>query len=309
MFSNIPSLPNIPFLLALASTLFALLGWLRAVRTSRAARGASTRIESVLRRIDETVASETGVGFFTSLVTSLAGTLATDYAFLAVVDPAQPGRITTLAACGRGIVAENLAYHIENTPCERVLQQGPAIYPDSVREKFPEDFLLQHLGIDSFAGARLLDAAGHRMGILAVMHTQALADPQLVEAILRIFARRAAAEIDRVQATEALRSSEEKLSKIYSSSPDAITLSSLAESRFLDVNEGFTRMFGYDRAEVIGRAALDLGLWQTPAQRSELVAALAAGPVRNMETEFVARNGFVRRQTSSRSRDVCACSP
>ncbi len=294
MIGSNPSISNVQLILALASTLFALLGWLRAVRNARAAQGASTEIESVLRRIDEAVASETGSSFFTSLVTNLAGRLGADYAFLAVVDPAQPGRITTLAACGRGIVAENLAYHVEKTPCEHVLQHGPAVYRDGVREKFPEDFLLQHLGIDSFAGARLLDTGGRRMGVLAVMHTGPLAEPDLVDAILRIFARRASAEIDRMKAIDALRSSEEKLSKVYSSSPDAITLSSLAEGRYLDVNEGFTRMFGYQRADVIGRTAFDLALWQTSSQRAELVAALAAsGSVRNMEAEKVTRDGVV----------------
>jgi len=291
---NAPDISNVQLILALASTLFAVFGWLRAVRNARAAQGASTEIESVLRGIDEAVASETGSSFFTSLVTSLAARLGTDFAFLAVVDPAEPGRITTLAACGRGIVAENLAYHVEKTPCEQVLKHGPAIYPEGVREKFPEDFLLQHLGVESFAGARLLDTGGRRMGVLAVMHTGPLVEPQLADAILRIFARRASSEIARVQAMDALRSSEEKLSKIYSSSPDAITLSSLAESRFLDVNEGFTRMFGYERADAIGRAALDMGLWQTPSQRTELVAALAVtGSVRNMEAELVTRNGVV----------------
>jgi two-component system cell cycle sensor histidine kinase/response regulator CckA len=292
MIGKTPFVLDVPLMLALAAALFALLGWIRAVRKSQTVQGPSTQ---VLRQIEEAVARETGASFFNALVTNLAGRLGAEYAFLAVVEPAQPGVITTLAACGRGIVAENLAYHIEKTPSEHVLHHGAAVHAEGVREKFPEDFLLQHMGIESFIGARVVDRYGSPAGVLAVMHTARADEPDLTDTILRTFALRAGAEVDRMRAVEAMRRSEEKLSKVYSSSPDAITLSSLAESRYLDINEGFTRMFGYERADVIGRAALDLGVWRTPAQRGELVASLgASGAVRNMEAELVSRDGSVR---------------
>ncbi len=60
------------------------------------------------------------------------------------------------------------------------------------------------------------------------------------------------------EANVALRQSEEKFSKAFRSSPVGICLSTLAEGRFIDVNDTFLAMFGFRRGEVIGRAAEEL---------------------------------------------------
>ncbi len=94
---------------------------------------------------------------------------------------------------------------------------------------------------------------------------------------------------ERYQQEEALRQSEEKFAKAFRSSPFPITIATLAEGRFVDVNEAFLKDVGYPREEVIGRTALELGLWMDPARRAELVYRLERdGMVR--EFEFEVRN-------------------
>lgn len=60
------------------------------------------------------------------------------------------------------------------------------------------------------------------------------------------------------EANVALRQSEEKFSRVFRSNPVGICLSTLAEGRFIDVNDTFLAMFGFRRGEVIGRAAEEL---------------------------------------------------
>lgn len=66
---------------------------------------------------------------------------------------------------------------------------------------------------------------------------------------------------DRKLADLALRESEERFSLLFHSSPDAKGISRLDDGRFLDVNEAFVRLYGYEREEVVGRTSDELGLW------------------------------------------------
>ena len=59
------------------------------------------------------------------------------------------------------------------------------------------------------------------------------------------------------KATEAaLRRSEAMLSHLFATSPDVMTLSDLETGRFVLVNQRFSDVFGWVRAEAIGRTAL-----------------------------------------------------
>ncbi|MFQ5571646.1 MAG: PAS domain S-box protein [Rhodothermales bacterium] len=97
---------------------------------------------------------------------------------------------------------------------------------------------------------------------------------------------------ERKQAEEALRESEERFSKAFHGSPSAITLTSIKDNRLIEVNEGFERMFGYTRAEAIGRSSLDLNLWLDPEDRTRLISALRdEGKVREMEVRYRTKSG------------------
>ena len=56
--------------------------------------------------------------------------------------------------------------------------------------------------------------------------------------------------------------------------PDAALLSQLDDGVFVEVNEGFSRIYGYAYDEVVGRSGVDMGLWAEPADRPAFVAEL-----------------------------------
>jgi PAS domain S-box-containing protein len=95
-----------------------------------------------------------------------------------------------------------------------------------------------------------------------------------------------------LQVEQALRESEEKFSKAFYVSPNAITITEIETGRFVDVNEGYTRLFGFERAEVLGRTALEVGMWQDPAERAALMKELATqGSVRDHQVHVKHRAG------------------
>jgi PAS domain S-box-containing protein len=78
---------------------------------------------------------------------------------------------------------------------------------------------------------------------------------------------------DRKQAEKELRESENKFSKIFSTSPNVITISSLNDGRFIDINESGAKKVGYTRDELIGKTSIELGLIR-PKDRDRLVRIL-----------------------------------
>ena len=98
----------------------------------------------------------------------------------------------------------------------------------------------------------------------------------------------------RKQVEEALRISEEKFSKAFRSSPSIISICTLKEGIFLEVNDSFEKQTGYAREELLGRSALDLGLWVNPNEPETLAVELEKdGCVKNQEVHFRARSGQI----------------
>jgi PAS domain S-box-containing protein len=97
------------------------------------------------------------------------------------------------------------------------------------------------------------------------------------------------------QAVEgALRRSEAMLSHLFATSPECITLTEVTTGRYAMVNAAFCRLTGYSSDEVIGRDAVQLGLWQDAAARDRLLELLARdGSVVDFPTQFVTKGGAV----------------
>jgi two-component system, sporulation sensor kinase A len=121
-----------------------------------------------------------------------------------------------------------------------------------------------------------------------------MVDEARIQAVLEIFAARAAAEMERKQAEDALRISETKFSTAFRSSPDAITISALNDGRYIEINESCLQMLGYHRDEMIGRSALALGIWANPADREAIKQQLQQqGTVTNLEIRLCRKSGEI----------------
>jgi PAS domain S-box-containing protein len=85
--------------------------------------------------------------------------------------------------------------------------------------------------------------------------------------------------------TELLRQSEAKFSKAFQASPAAITIASLPDGRWIEINEALTKMTGFSREEVIGKTSAELGLVDAVARAKILEAIRTQGTVRNVEIQ------------------------
>ena len=97
---------------------------------------------------------------------------------------------------------------------------------------------------------------------------------------------------ERKRVEHALRREEEKFAKAFRASPDGMTIATLAEGRYLEVNESFLRLVGYARDAVVGHTVAELGIWANPADRAQLVRPLEThGVVRGLEVELRRQSG------------------
>ncbi|MDZ8107915.1 MAG: PAS domain S-box protein [Nostoc sp. DedQUE12a] len=99
---------------------------------------------------------------------------------------------------------------------------------------------------------------------------------------------------ERKQAEIALQNFAQKFAKAFSCSPDSITISTLKEGRFIEVNDTFVKLSGYQRHEAIGKTSFDLNLWVNASDRLKLIQELqATGVIRNLEIEFKQKSGKI----------------
>ncbi|HOG16937.1 MAG TPA: PAS domain S-box protein [Syntrophales bacterium] len=98
----------------------------------------------------------------------------------------------------------------------------------------------------------------------------------------------------RVLANGVLRENEEKLRKIFHTTPDAVCINRLDDGRYVTVNEGFTRISGYREEAAVGKTSGDLNLWASPGQFAAMGDRLRRyGEVRNLEAAFRIKNGDI----------------
>ncbi len=93
---------------------------------------------------------------------------------------------------------------------------------------------------------------------------------------------------------EELRNSEEKFSKIFYASGQAISISRIDDGTIIDANPAFETLTGYSREEVLGLDAAQLGLYGNPDDYGKYRNIIAAGGSQLFEMPFMHRDGRVR---------------
>jgi PAS domain S-box-containing protein len=97
---------------------------------------------------------------------------------------------------------------------------------------------------------------------------------------------------ERKRNEEALRQSEERFSKSFNASPHLMTISTLAEGRYVDVNDAVLRSLGYAREDMVGRTVAEMDLYVDAGGRQKLLRELEEkGAVRDLEVRFRNKDG------------------
>ncbi|BAY98079.1 multi-sensor hybrid histidine kinase [Tolypothrix tenuis PCC 7101] len=161
------------------------------------------RAEMTLQKLVTGTAAVTGDDFFPALVSHIAEAL---NVCCALVNELVGDKLYSLGFWENGALQPAISYHIAQTPCEHSLRDGEFYCQSQLQTIFPDNLALQTMQADSYLGIALKDNLGNTIGNLCILDKQPLSQPKYNEAIaiLQVFAARAAAELQRIAANDAL---------------------------------------------------------------------------------------------------------
>ncbi len=99
-------------------------------------------------------------------------------------------------------------------------------------------------------------------------------------------------DTERVAMLEELESSKRKYASAFMTSPDALAITRVRDGLYRDCNDGFCRLTGYRRDQVVGATVADISIWADERDRSRLLEGLREdGLVTDLEATFRRSDG------------------
>lgn len=160
-------------------------------------------VEHVIETVVKGTVMATGQTFLEALVQQLAQSLNIRHCLLTqlICD----SQLETLAFWQDDKIAANIIYDPAPGPCGVVLKEGIYYCESGVQKIFPNSIALKILEADSYVGVALRSSTGEVVGNLCLLNSRPILGRRLHEDVLKIFASRASAELERQRATEALQ--------------------------------------------------------------------------------------------------------
>ncbi len=231
------------------------------------------RPEEALVELLASSSTESGSGFFRSLVTHLTRAFRVECALVGELLP-DGEHLRTLALGLRGQLHEDVILPLPGTACQVALAQGICHLPDGAVTRFPEDTLLSGpFGIRGFLGMALRGSGGDLIGVVALLHDRPLAAGPLDYALLDAFAARAGSELERLRVQADLERARDFLGNTLDAVPDPLFVKDRAH-RWVAVNEAFCRFMGRSAEELVGHTDAEFvphyeaGVFRRQAERA-----------------------------------------
>ena len=197
----------------------------------------------------------TGQGFFESLAINLAEKLHMDFV---CIDRLEGDGLNarTLAVWNNGKFEDNIVYALRDTPCGDVVGKVICCFPTSVCQLFPKDEVLKNLNAESYVGATLWSHIGKPIGLIALIGQKTLQNRPLAEAVLKIVAVRAGAELERLETERALMESEKLYRSLFDNMLNGFAYCQVlfehgqpVDFIYLSVNNAFETLTGLNHVE------------------------------------------------------------
>jgi len=215
---------------------------------ARAAATGDAELHEVLARTTAAALAVSGAEpgrVFEDLALGLAQVLDTDAALIAEFVDDRHMRMRTVALAFEGRLLKQIEYDVSQTPCRHVVGHASRFVPSGVNPEFARGTLFAEKGFDAYAGYPIHNDAGEQLGIIVALDREPIANQELTEALLKIFAVRAAAEMERLRAAAALAASETSYRAIFEANEDAIFVHDWDTGAILDVSPKASEIYGF----------------------------------------------------------------
>jgi len=153
--------------------------------------------ETAFHSIVEGTSSQLGDDFFRSLVANLASALPVSKVYVSEMIGVNSPECAILAGWDNGEYVHGKMFNIKNTPFEEVIAGMVSFNSDSDNEMFNGHSFAGQQKIRSYAAVPCFDSHLQINGHLSVMDDKPMLDKQRTLSVLKIFAARAGAELER----------------------------------------------------------------------------------------------------------------
>jgi len=142
-------------------------------------------------------------------------------------------------------------YAVDGTPSAPVLEQGAAVFRAGVARRFPADVGLRRLGVESFSGRVLEDAAGSPIGLIAVMDAEPIAWTPEADTLLSLLALYAEPEVRRIRGEREISRVARQWTATVDTMPDFVAVIA-PDYRLLQVNLALARFASCRPKDLVG---------------------------------------------------------
>lgn len=245
----------------------------------------------LLRTISEATSSLVGKDLLDELCRNFTRALKMQFALIAECIEEGGTRVRTLCFVNGETVADNIEYDITGRPCEVILQGNEVFVPKEAYKKFPSA-----MGIEAATGVPIYSSVtGKVIGHIIVSNPGPVTGESDQRAILKIFASRIGAELERMKAERELHL-QFKENEFY-----AFTLNHLREAVFWvdqegfiwQVNDGAAELSGYSKEELRKMKVFDINMNVQPANWSEVWGRLKEKKKVLFDSSFRQKDGTI----------------
>lgn len=153
-----------------------------------------------LQKLIAETASAIGIDFFAECARCLSTALGVRDVIISELIGKKQDQLQVLAFSQHGLIQSNFTYLISETPCEMTIKSGEFTCPEGVTAKFPQmQMIKKWVGAASYFGIELVDSTKKTIGVLCILDDKPLALNQRSRSLVKTFAARTAAELERHQ--------------------------------------------------------------------------------------------------------------
>ena len=170
------------------------------------------KLEEALQMAAVGVSSVPGQKFFHSLIGSLVQVIECEVAFVGKIHESREHTLEPLVVVKHGILQDNETMVFEPAVWSKMIcTEGICLVRDTQELRLPQGQIFQGVRARNLLAAPMINPENKILGIIGVVSSEEFENPQLAKSILKIFATRAAAELDRRIQEEERKKLEEQM--------------------------------------------------------------------------------------------------
>ncbi|MES2636502.1 MAG: diguanylate cyclase, partial [Pseudomonadota bacterium] len=211
------------------------------------------RFHAALYKMASSVSASIDQNFFIQLTRNMTEATSADAGFVAKLSLEDNPTLQSIAVLKEGVESDYFSFSIKDEACSALMGKDCFVLSHSSLDCLQHLPLITELGAKNCIGQRLTDSTGQAIGVVAVLLKNPTHDIDFICSLLKIFAARASAELDRLNSDRHIRAQASLLDKAQ----DAIMVRDL-NHKVEFWNNGAERLYGWTREEALGKSIVEL---------------------------------------------------